>query len=681
MKTYFNKLNKLKLKPKTIILISVFIFIVMAVSAYFEVTESKKEIIHLLAENATSLVETISLSSHNTLNSSYEMEDLMAEKLLDNARLIKRLDSIKTLTNTDLNKLSLENNLYRIVIYNKKGNTEKISCTISDTTDTDFCLINKYIQLEQILNGQENELVLGMQKAKNTDDQRYAVAVSRSNKRGAIVIYLDANDLLSFRKKIGIGMLLQKIGNFAGIEYLVLQDTLGILAASKSIDSINSINNDPYLYSALETDSMKMRMFDFNGTKVYEVVKRLYHDNEVIGIFRIGLSLDELDEVELRTTNRIITFSIILGLFSIIILSILFTSQNLKMITDEFSRFRTFTSSILENLGEAVVVINNELEIKLFNKYAELLFCTDSAEAAGKNARDVLPASFLPVFNEILYNDFTEGDFENNCEINRKKKHLVISIKKNWDEDKNPEGFSLVIRDLTENKRLEDLSKRNEKLTAMGELASGVAHEIRNPINSIGMIAQRLNKEFEPNNDAEDYHRMVTVLKSEVARVNTIVTQFLNYSRPLELQLQETDFDRFINEVYNIFSSQAKVKNLDVKLICTNNVKVKIDTALMIQAIMNLLQNAYDAVEQNGKIEINCQSKKGFLKIKITDNGIGIAEEKQNKIFDLYYTSKKEGNGLGLSITQKIINQHNGEISFKSKENSGSIFTIKIPVI
>lgn len=671
----------LKLKPKTVITISVFIFIVMAVSAYFEVVQNKKEIFHLLSQNASSLVETITLSSHNTLNSSYEIEDVMAERLLDNARLIKNIDSLKKMNDQDLIKLSRENNLYKIVLFDKKGKCEcakYLTAVIGDSLQAKESLLN---QLEPILSGSETEMVLGMQKSKELDEQRYAVAVARSFNRGAIVIYLDADDFLNFRKKIGIGRLIQEINKNQGIEYIVLQDTIGILAAGKSVDSINTVAGDPFLTGAFYSDTLKMRLFDYNGHDVFEVVKRLYHDNEVVGVFRIGLGLDELREVEARTTSRIIIFSIVLGLFSVIVLSIIFTSQNLKLITGEFSRFKSFTGSILENLGEAVVVINKENRIVLFNKFAELLFAVDSGQVMGQSVQLVFPDSVSEIFDAVNAQGFTTGDFELQCEINNQLMHLVFNVTRNYDDEKNPDGFTFVIKDLTEKKRLEELSMRNEKLSAMGELASGVAHEIRNPINSIGMIAQRLFKEFNPDADKEDYFNILTVLKNEVARVNKIVTQFLNYSKPLELKLNEVCFYDFITKILEIFISHAKTKNIKIALLSDEKIKLRLDEELMTQAFLNLLQNSFDAVNDGGTIDVDYKVSEGYLCINIADNGIGIAEEKQHKIFNLYYTSKKDGNGLGLSITQKIVTRHNGEISFKSKENTGSTFTIKIPTV
>jgi PAS domain S-box-containing protein len=678
MRKFTETLRIARLKPKTVIIISVFIFLVMALSAFYEVRQSKKEIYHLLAQNAASLIETISLSSHNTLNASYEIEDVIAERLLDNARLIKNLDSIKTLNTNDLKKLGRENNLYRIILV---GN-EKNSIISSDQPGEETHSIEELTeQIAPILNGNELEMVLGMQKVNNKNEQRYAVAVARSFGRGAVVIYLDADDFLNFRKKIGIGKLIQQIGKNQGIEYVILQDTIGILAACSAIDSIGSVKADTFLTGAYKNDNSKMRLFDFKGKTVFEVVKRLFHDDEVVGIFRIGLSLDELRESEERTTRRIIILSIALGLFTIVVLSIIVTSQNLNLVTKEYSKFKSFTGSILQNMGEAVIVVNNKFEILLLNNYAGNLFGKSAEEVAGRQAMEIFPAEFEKIIKEISLNGFSAGDFETVCKYGITYKYFSVNVTRNLDSRGETDGYSFVIRDLTEKKHLQELSSRNEKLSAMGELASGVAHEIRNPINSIGMIAQRLAKEFTPRNEEEEYSHIIGVLRNEVGRVNNIVTQFLNYSKPLELSFKEVSFGEFIKKAADLFSCRLKDKDAALEIKPAADVKIKIDSELMTQALLNLFQNAYDALDRRGKIEIEYFADDVNLVVNISDNGAGIPEDKQKRIFNLYYTSKKDGNGLGLSITQKIVNQHNGEISFTSVEKKGSVFTIKLPLV
>ncbi len=672
---------KIRLRPKFVVLISVIIGIVMISSAFFEMNQSRKEIYGVLNEQASSLIKTISLSSINTLNSSYEIENLISERLLDNAVMIKHLDSLNLLTRKKLIKIGNENNLYRINIFDNNGNRVLTNRVPEPGHTAPEGNVNRFEELRPILTGKTNMLIIGLHEARYSEGQRYAVAVSRAGRRGAIVINMDAKDFLTFRKKIGIGKIIGDIGNKSGIEYIVLQDSLGILAASAGISSINAISDDGFLLCALHSDSVYMRKFNFDGREVYEAVNRLKIDNDIIGLYRIGISLDEVRSAESRMHNRMILTTFILAAIAVIVLSIVFTSQNLKSVSKEYGKFKTFAASVLQNMAEAVIVTGNDFNIILFNNSAEKLFEIPAEKIIGKNLadlNDIRPDILIP---RIISTDKRTFGLSINTYIKSKEKHLYIYISKNISSVDENENYTLVLNDYTERKKLEEQAERNGKLAAMGELASGVAHEIRNPINSIGMIAQRLIREFNPEEDKEEYKNITHLLKDEVSRVNKIISQFLNYARPLDLRRTATDPSEYFDAIYRLFLLQTREKGITLSI--TNNIKndIYIDRELMKQALSNIVQNAVDAVHPGGSISIELHGEDNLIKIEIIDSGCGISQENIKKIFDLYFTTKKDGNGLGLSIAHKIIEQHNGSIEIESKINEGSKFIIKLPKV
>ncbi len=242
---------RIKLSPKAILSITAIIAIVMLASLYLEVKQSKKEIFGLLYENSSTLLQSIIKSSENTLNASFEIEDLITERLLDNARMIKKLDSLHALNKNELINLAKKNNLFRINIFDNKGN-RLLSNRIPEPGHIyGEEKINRYNELAPILDGTTNELIIGLKNSEFSDGERYAVAIARANNRGAIVVNLDANNFLEFRKKIGIGVILNGISSHRGIEYIVLQDTLGVLAASEKIDSVEAISESNFLTKAI----------------------------------------------------------------------------------------------------------------------------------------------------------------------------------------------------------------------------------------------------------------------------------------------------------------------------------------------------------------------------------------------------------------------------------------------
>lgn len=671
---------KIKLSLTATLSISAIIAVVMLLSAFVELNQSKKEIFALLYQHSSTLLRSIIKSSENTLNSSFEIEDLITERLLDNARMFRKLDSLNSLNKTELQNLAKENHLYRVNIFDKKGNRILSNRIPEPDHIHGEENINRYKEVEPILTGQVDELIIGLKNAEFSDGERYAVAVSRSNHRGAIVVNLDAKDFLEFRKKIGIGVILNQMSSQHGIEYIILQDTIGVIAASEKIDSVDAINNSDFLKMAVKSDSVFHRITNQADIEVYEVVKRFVFNNEFIGLYRMGVSLEDIKIVEDRMLRRLIIISLILAAISIIVLSIIFTNQNLSAVSKEYDKFKTLTSSVLENMTEAVIVIDRENRITLFNKSAEELFKTSSDKVIGSKITEFQNGMLSFLNTSTLNLNKKYSSFERLLSINEEEKFLSFSISQVSEPDVNQSNFTIVIKDLTETKRLEDDAKRNEKLSAMGELASGVAHEIRNPINAIGMIAQRLNKEFTPETNKDEYSDITLLLKNEVNRINKIITQFLSYAKPIDLTITQIDAKQYFGEIYQLFEGQAKQKQ--IKFILQNNESfvVQIDPDLIKQSLMNIIQNAFDAVKEDGQVLLNYFRLKNNLYIEIKDNGLGMTKEQTNKIFDLYYTTKKDGNGLGLSISQKIIAQHNGTISVSSKLNQGSIFKIILPL-
>ena len=670
--------KKFKSNQGIIILISIIIGIIMIASAYFELKQSREEVYHLLNEHASSLIETVSLSAVNTLNSGYEIEDLIIERLFNNAWLIRNLDSLNLLSKNKLIEIGKKNNLFRINIFDRKGNRVLSNRVPTKDHFHPEGIVNRFEEIEPILTHKTNSLIIGLKEAENSDEQRYAVAIARANNMGAIVINLDAKNFLEFRKKIGIGKIIQEIADNPGIDFIALQDTIGIIAASKSVNDLTPINKSGFLTAALLNNQIYTRTFEFNGKKTYEVVNRFEYEGETLGLFRVGLSLNEVRNVEERMNRRIIIITIVLAMVAVIVLSILFISQNLRTVSREYKSFQTLTGSVLENMGDAVIVLNINMEIILFNKQSEDLFKIKAGEIINKDITDIA-AGRLNFIKEEIEGLASIKYFEKNIKLNGEKKYLSFSISLNKKEDGAAENYTIVIKDFTSQKLLEEQAERNEKLSAMGKLASGVAHEIRNPINSIGMIAQRLNKEFEPKKDENEYLVITKVLKDEVTRINKIISQFLNYAKPLELQRRNINTKEFFEEVYQLFIDQAKSKYIKFDLLNHQADTVNLDPELIKQSLMNIIQNALDVAGENGAVSLGYFLQDRLFIMEIKDNGTGISEEYKRKIFDLYFSTKKDGNGLGLSISQKIISQHNGTIEIEDNLPTGTIFKLKIP--
>jgi len=668
-----------KLQPRYVIISALIVAAIMFTSAIVELRENRKDLFHLLHEHSLSLSETITNSSTNIVLSTDQIEQQLSERLFNNAMFIARLDSLGQLTQTDLRSIALTNNIFRINIFSKHG----VRVLSNHPSEEHRQLIKERHSpmdfLRPIFSGEKEYIIIGLKQARFEQGQRYAVAVRRTRPGGgAIVLNLDAVDLVEFRKSIGIGKLINDLGNNDGIEYVVLQDQEGILAATNVVSEMSSIHNDAMLATVLEHDTVMTRQTEFDSREVYEVVQRLTIENATVGVLRIGLSMDEIRKVDQRMQRRLLMMSIVFTGLTVLIGAFLVAAKNYHIVSKKFERYQMFTGKILERMRDAVVTVDENNVVTIFNTQAEALFGFQAKNVLGNRLPD-LRADSLDCLVGILSDERTQFETTVNC-VRRSGDERIVAVTKSvtLQSDGTLESTTVVLKDLTDIKRLEKEMQRKDKLTAMGELASGVAHEIRNPLNAISMIAQRFEKEFSPKKGVREYKELANVLKRESTRINRIIQQFLKFARPKPIQYSTISAAEFVRQISALFRSQASEKKITFSVTAAEK-ELSIDVEQMTQAILNLLQNALDATPAHGAITLLLRTEDHKTVIDVIDSGSGISEDLRERIFNLYFTTKSTGTGLGLSITQQIVAQHNGTIAFCSGENGGTVFTIIIP--
>lgn len=227
--------------------------------------------------------------------------------------------------------------------------------------------------------------------------------------------------------------------------------------------------------------------------------------------------------------------------------------------------------------------------------------------------------------------------------------------------------------------RLEKVNIQKEKQAAMGGLAAGVAHEIRNPLNAIKILSQRIKREFHPKSDESEYHEMTNTMVSEIDRINNILEDYLSYSRPIPLKFESFVLNDIIKEIELLYQEPIKIKGIKLDVSVADKITINGDRKYLKQAIANLIKNAIEATSKNEKISLFAAETAKNVLINITDTGCGITQNNLSKVFDLFYSSKDMGTGLGLAITHKIITDHLGTLEVESELNKGTTFTITLP--
>ena len=238
-------------------------------------------------------------------------------------------------------------------------------------------------------------------------------------------------------------------------------------------------------------------------------------------------------------------------------------------------------------------------------------------------------------------------------------------------------------RHLKKMKEMEDRIHLAERISSLGHLAAGVAHEIRNPLNAIGMGLQRLKREFLPSDESkrEEYISFAELILKEIRRVNDIIEQFLTLSRPFQLNLKESSLQDLCHHLVTLFQEEAS--SLGIRLqaqISPDMPHLAIDPEKLTQALINIMRNGMQAMGQGGLLRVEAKSLKEGLEVTISDSGSGIPPERMEKIFNYYYTTKEKGVGLGLPIAHRIIEAHGGQLKIESRAGVGTKVTVTLPV-
>ncbi len=248
--------------------------------------------------------------------------------------------------------------------------------------------------------------------------------------------------------------------------------------------------------------------------------------------------------------------------------------------------------------------------------------------------------------------------------------------------------FWLQARHLAERRLLEEAMAREQRLSAVGNLAAGVAHEVRNPLNAISIGLQRLRKEFTPGDEEAraEYTRFTEIMQAEVGRLNEIVSRFLTLARPSRLTLAEEPLDPLLEELMTLLASQASAQKIRTEVsLQLGEARVRMDRQKLAHAFMNILLNAIQAMPEGGMLSVRAEmgsvSADGRrIRVRIADSGPGIAPENLDRIFEPYFTTKEGGTGLGLALAYKIVQEHQGTIRAESQPGAGATFTVTLPV-
>ena len=404
------------------------------------------------------------------------------------------------------------------------------------------------------------------------------------------------------------------------------------------------------------------------GTAIAVIISVIYAPQKLLSIKPQADTIYELLDVFVFVALGIVT-------------GILVEKKNiaLKTMDSQLNKYvilEHYTNSVFESIHLGIIAINNDSFITSINigakkimgvtndclgmNFIEVFSCCEDIEDIINNAH----LNNIPILN------IERNIFQDNTEINIKIDIYPLNL-----EYKN-KGLVIIVEDITEMNNMKIQMHRNDKLASVGQLTTGIAHEIRNPLAIIKMIEQTMSKELINN---ENLLKELTIIDEEVERANKVIKSLMEFSKPSKNEKGLYLINQIIDDVLIItdkYTSQHKVNVIHKKYeVALGNY----DREQIIQAFVNLILNAVDAMPNGGSIYITAQpSNDNKVKITFEDTGIGIDEANIEKIFDPFFTTKDEGTGLGLPIIYRIIENHEGKITVRSAVGNGTIFEIFI---
>jgi len=337
--------------------------------------------------------------------------------------------------------------------------------------------------------------------------------------------------------------------------------------------------------------------------------------------------------------------------------------------------------TVLNSMTDGVVVLDTLHKIQQANKSSKRLLPFIKSDIAEKLLWEVITDNEISCF---FYKTLQEHEKVTDIEFtleNGSTRIISCSVMPLVNKGKI-QGNLIHIEDITEKKSRDARLRRAESLASLTSLTAAVAHEIKNPLGSIGIHIQLLKKIMDNNKviDRKESGKYLNIIKEEVERLNRVVVDFLFAVHPMNAEFELRDLNQVLTDLLNFLRYEVEAAHIKLITQFDDLPRIELDEKFIKQALLNIVKNAIAAMPDGGSLTIETSVHDDIVYLNITDTGIGIPENIINKIFEPYFTTKEFGSGIGLTIVYKIIKEHLGDITVSSRENEGTTFCISFPV-
>jgi signal transduction histidine kinase len=356
--------------------------------------------------------------------------------------------------------------------------------------------------------------------------------------------------------------------------------------------------------------------------------------------------------------------------------------RRMRNVEEVFSALKENLDQIMTNLEDGIMLFTPDARAVMVSDSVERFLNMNRAEILGRGVVDIFDSK--TTLGRIVCEAFETGTPLVQEEIiTETGRNVQVSIDFIFD-DRLPQqqqnlGALMTLHDLESVREIESELELSRRMAAIGRLTSGVGHEVKNPINAIVVHLELLRNKLDGSNPRALGH--LEIIQSEIQRLDRVVQTLVDFSRPVELKLEEQDLRTIITSVLALASAEFETHNVHVASLMPDfPVPANLDADLMKQALLNVVLNGAQSMTEGGGLEVRLAEDGRNAIISVHDQGHGISEEVLQKIFDLYFTTKRDGSGIGLAMTYRIIQLHSGRIDVESLLGKGSTFTLRIPL-
>lgn len=568
--------------PRHFIFSVLLLLALVAVYIFSEAQRLQQELLRQTEAKGIALVDSMETNLRSAILGNSLLEDLIGQRLLDNARLIDQLFASQPVDQTLLQRIAAMNRLQKIELLDLKGKPLEpvLPPPAQQRMEQMMARMRKFHSDDSLEERRTMMIFMWGRRWRLPQDQGlpppkvaerkfwegsvFGVAIGATSFPGIIAVHANADYILNFRKEIEVQKQIEELGRQTDIEHVALLDNNLKILAHTNPSLINQRQDDPFIVKIKSSGEPGRRMVErIDGTHHYDIVKAIRVNGSDLGFLEIGLSLQPMEAAWRRSLGSMVVFGLAILAVGI--------------------------------LGMGAIFYNQQSHLE-----------------------------------KIRF--------------------------------------------------LEEEISRQERLSELGNLAATVAHEIRNPLNSVSMGLQRLKAEFSPTQDHDEYARFLNLMQGEVQRLNAIVEQFLSLARPLTLNPENISVEEFLEELTTFVAGDAASSKAQIELnISPGLPPLRADRNHLKQLLLNLILNGFQSMPQGGKLTLEAKTNKDGLSITVADQGPGIAPETLKRIFEPYFTTKPNGSGLGLSIARRIVEAHGGTLTVESEMGAGSRFQVFLP--